>query len=190
MIFSIVGCSRQSSSWQQPVPNADIIFQSTMSGPFELNFIQAVGSNHQVLNVDENFVKPIWSRDATIIYGLSDPSTQFPYEDIGYPAYWDIKKGVFKRCEDNLPDYWQIEEENLSTNQKKVLLYDSFEIVLLNMDTCQIQQNIIDFNNQSGEYGVSGFSYYPMTQELVYGRFTVPNESRKYSLIKLNLQTG
>ena len=189
-VLSINGCINTSSAWHQIVPQTNIIFQSVMWNPYELNFIQADGSNHQVLNLDVNFIKPVWSSDGAIIYGLSNPVTQPPYEFIGYPAYWKIKNHIFKRCDKNLPYYGQIEEYKHTTTKNEVILYNAYEIVIFDMDACQVKSTLVDFNNPSGVYMISGFSYFPQTQEIVYGRLTVENKSRKYSLRKMNLKTG
>ena len=109
MIFSLVGCS-STSTWPKSIPKADIMFQIAMNyRPYNLGFIQGDGSNLQKVNMDENFVKPIWSFDGTVLYGLSSPVGQTPYEDVGYPAFWDIKNGKFKRCDENLFTFDQIE---------------------------------------------------------------------------------
>jgi WD40-like Beta Propeller Repeat len=190
IILSLPGCLITSASWHQSVPKAEIIFQSNMRGPYELSFIQSDGSNPQVLNIDENFIKPVWSSDGTILYGLSSPTSQFPYEDIGYPSYWDIKNGMFKRCDENLPYYGQIEEYNHTASQNKVLLYNAFEIVVFDLNTCKQNKILVDFNNRRAEYTISGFSYFPETQELIFGRYITPYQEREYHLVKLDLKTG
>ncbi len=183
------GCTT-SPSWKQVVPKSDIIFQSIVWNPYELNFIQADGSNHQILNLNQSFIKPIWSSDGMIIYGLSSPKWQGSLEEIGFPAYWDIKQHIFKRCDKNLPAYGQIEEFIHTDDKNIVLLYNAYEIVIFDMNTCQVDKLLVDYNNPSGVYYASGFSYLPQTQELLYGRYTVAEKDRKFSLRKLSLMTG
>ncbi len=190
VIFSLTGCSMTSNPWRKSVPKADISFQSEMWGPFVLNFIQADGSNHQIVDIDGNFIKPFWSSDGTTIFGLSNPAGQPPYEFIGYPAYWNIKNGTFKRCDENLPYYGQIEEYVDSGNKEEVLLYNISEIVIFDFDTCKKIKVLVDLTEQTGDYAISGFSYFPETKDLLYGRYSVPINDRKYRLIKLNLQTN
>ena len=190
VILSVAGCS--TTPWPQSVPKADIIFQSTMNRrPYNLNFIRADGSDHQVLTVGENFVKAFWSSDGTILYGLSSPVGVPTYEAMGLPAYWEIKTGRFQTCYENLPNFGQITGYKRTGSQNEVLLYNLFEIVAYNLDTCQKAQTLVDFNDRPREYAVLGFSYFPETQELLYGRYTVAeDQAREYQLIKLDLKTG
>ena len=184
------GCLRNSSI-SQKLPDSEIIFQEMMNRrSYTLGFIQSDGSDYQKIVLPENFVKPFWSSDQSILYGLSNPVGQPPYEFMGYPAYWDMKNGSFKRCDRNLPYFGQIEGyDDLSSNDE-VLLYNVSEIILFDMITCERKKTFVDFADRTGEYAVSGFSYLPDTQELLYGRYTVPNDTREYALIKLNIDTG
>jgi Tol biopolymer transport system component len=184
------GCGG-SSGWPTSIPDRDILFQSEQQTLYELNFIDSDGSNHQILKVPQNFIKPIWSLDGQIIYGLSSPNGQFPYEDMGYPAYWNITSRTFKLCSDNLPYYSQIQSAGNPDRPNEVILYNVSEIVTLDLDTCQQTKILVDFNHRTGEFAISGFSYNLEAQELVYGRYTVPfPPSREYRLIKLDLQTN
>lgn len=179
------------TGWPTTVPDGDILFQSQQQTLFELNFIDADGSNHQRLEVPQNFIKPVWSADGQIIYGLSSPIGLFPYEDIGYPAYWNLKDGTLATCNTELPYYSQIAPSGNPDLPHEVILYNVSEIVTFDIDTCEQTGILVDFNQRPGVYGVSGFSYFAGTQELIYGRYTVPYPpSREYRLIKLNLQTN
>jgi Tol biopolymer transport system component len=176
--------------WPKTTPDRDILFQSNVRRPFELYFINEDGSNHQLLEVPQNFVKPIWSFDGQTIYGLSNPLGRFPYEGMGYPAYWNIKSGNLQICAKNLPYYQKIQAYGNRDRPNEVILNNVSEIVTFDLDTCQQTRMLVDFNQRRGEYGIYGFSYFPETQELVYGRETAPYPSAEYRLIKLNLQTN
>jgi hypothetical protein len=191
VLFYLMGCS-SISPWLLSIPKADIIFQTTMNvEPYNLNFIQADGSSVQSITLKENFVKPMWSRDYTVLYGLSSPAGQPPYEDLGYPVYWDLKNGEFKKCDNNLHYYGQIEGYDEKTSVHEVLLSNAEEIILFDLDVCQQKQKFIDKWDNPGELTIIGFSYFPEKQELVYGEATNPDEaSREYHLIKWNLNTG
>lgn len=190
MALSIVGCSID-SSWPQSVPTEGIIFQSSINRrPYTLDFIDLDGSNHRTMNINENFAKPLWSSDGTVLFGLSSPVGQPTYEFLGYPAYWNTKTGNFKRCDENLPLFSQIEEFKDTNGEIEVMLSNISQIIVLSMESCRIIKTLVDFSNNSGEYALSGFSYYPATSELLYGKYPVPYQEREYRIIKFDLKTG
>ena len=95
-IIFLAGCqSSWRQSWRQPIPNVEIIYQSNVFvKPYTLGFIQADGTHAAMLEIAERLIKPVWSQNATIIYGLSVSSVSY----IGYPAFWDTVTGKFKFC--------------------------------------------------------------------------------------------
>jgi hypothetical protein len=189
-ILLLAGCG-STSSWPKSIPNGKILFQSDVQTKVELNFIQIDGSNHHRIDLSQNFVKPSWSSDGEILYGLSSPSNQNYYEDAGYPAYWNIKSGLFKRCDNNLPYYRQIIEANDNPDYPhEVLLNNPGEVTLFDLDTCKEVKKIVDYNERSGEFGIVGASNLSEKQELLFGEYTEPDQSRDYRLMQLNLKTG
>jgi hypothetical protein len=198
--FAIIGyiiwCS-QIKDWDAPVywnisvPDRDIIFQANMYGPYELNFMQADGTERQILEFYENFVKPVWASDGSLIYGLSNPVEQPPYEFGGYPAYFDVVNHTFQICRSNLPLFEQIEEYKRTEGEIEVLLHYSFEILIYDMVSCQEVRKIVDNNVQSGKPMIIGISYHAENEELLYGE--VVNEYSSdiyYHLVKLDLVSG
>lgn len=189
-IFSFVGCSSP-SSWLKSIPKADIVFQIAMNyQPYTLGFIRSDGSNFLSMNIVDNFVKLVWGFDGTTIYGLSNPSGQPPYEEIGYPAYWDVKTGKFKRCFKNISTFDQIEGYKSTEGQNEVILNDKNKIIVFDLDTCKQIQKLVDNTNNPGTELIIGFSYFPGSQELIYGEITDAYQTRDYHLIKLDLITG
>lgn len=193
LLFILIGCFTPSGSfntfsWPKSVPEANIVFQSSMNTSTKLYFIKDDGSNLQILNIFEKFSIPVWSSDGKRLYGLSTAKGVASPEYLGFPAYWNINNGEFKRCSNNLPFFWQIEEYKNSGNPNIVILYNTEEIVLFDMQSCQEIQKFVDYTNRTGEFGISGFSYKPDTEELLFGEFTVPYPS-DFRIIKLNLKT-
>ena len=170
VVFLVSGCGHVSTgTWNQLFPAGDILFQSEVYDPYVLNLIQADGTNHQTINLPQNFVRPVWSANGEILYALSAPWGVPSYEGAGYPAYWNIKSGNFIGCVGDLPLYMQIEPNPTLENPHAVLLHNAREIVLFDMDTCKQIKTIFDFYNQEGKAFFEGFSYNPETRELVFG---------------------
>lgn len=170
------------------VPESEIIFQSYMYDPYEISFIQSDGSGHQMIKIHDNFVKLKWSSDGEMIYGLHNPNGQPKYEDLGYPAYWNLSTNEFKDCYRYY--YKQIEEFEHSKGKIEVLIYNTSEIVLYDMETCQNIRKIVDYNDKSPHRDLAGFSYNRDSQELVYSEiWDSYNSDRSYHIFKFDLQS-
>jgi hypothetical protein len=191
VFFFVSGCGHVSTgTWNQPFPAGDILFQARMQDPYELNLVQADGTNHQIVNLPHNFVRPVWSANGEIMYALSNLRGTFPYKDIGLPAYWNLKSGYYKDCVEDLPYYWQIEPSPTLESPNAVLLHGAFEIILFDMDTCKQIKTIFDLYDQEGHAHLQGFSYNQDTQELVFGEIVNPPYPPSYHIKLLNLNTG
>ncbi len=180
----------QANTWPKSVPNGDIFFQSEDDQGYLLNFINADGSGHQDILLKQQIIKPVWSADGDTVYGLSNPKFTFPYSDIGYPAYWDIKQGKFKDCSNNQPYYAQIEEYESTNDQHLVLLSNNGEIVTFDFDTCKVVKILINYEGQFGTYNIYGISYQPSTQTLLFGRIVNPYDNPYYQIIKFSIESG
>jgi hypothetical protein len=191
VVFIVSGCGHVSTgTWIQPFPAGDILFQSEVNPKYVLNLIQADSTTHQIVNLPQNFVKPVWSANGEILYALSNPRGMIPYGDAGYPAYWNIKSGKFKDCAGDLPIYFQIEPSPTLENPHAVLLHNAREIVLFDMDTCKQIKTIFDLYDQEGKAQFEGFSYNHDTRELVFGEKVDPPYPPSYYIKLLNLNTG
>lgn len=195
IIFSFLSaCSLGNDLWPTSLPKSDILFQSTMGWrPFTLNFIQADGSNLQKMILDENFALPTFSKDYTFLYGLSSPDGYPLSEFGGYPAYWNLKTGQFKRCSENLPLFTNILSDPVEDNPNLVFLNNYTELILFNIDTCQEIQKIVDYSNNPGQVHIAGISYSSSRRELIYGLITEKlgsYDTRVYSLIKHKMENG
>lgn len=169
-------------------PESDIIFQSYMYAPFEISFVQSDGSGYQVVKIPDNFVKLKWSSDGEMIYGLHNPYGQPKYENLGYPAYWNLSTNEFKDCYRFYQK--QIEEYEHSEIKNEVLIYNSTEIVLYDMETCQNIRKIVDYNDTSPRRYIAGISYHKESQEFVYSEiWDAYTSNRSYHIFKLDLQS-
>lgn len=185
----ILASCESSGSWRQTIPQGEIIFQSSMQKPYGLDIINFDGSGKKVLKLPQNFIKPVWSSSGEFLIGLSNPRGQFPHEDTGYPSYWNINSGNFKICDNNLPQFAEIQEFNITGKQVEVLLAIDDGIVIFDMNNCKESKVVVDLSILKAQYATRGFSFFSKTQELVYSRFTVPYENRKFVIIKINLMT-
>jgi hypothetical protein len=191
VVFLVSGCGHFSTgTWNQPIPAGDILFQSEVNPKYVLNLIQADGTTHQIVNLPQNFVKPVWSANGEILYALSNPRGMIPYGDAGYPAYWNIKSGKFKDCAGNLPIYFQIEPSPTLENPNAVLLYNTSKIVMFDIDSCKQSKMIFDVYDQEVTTEINGFSYNQETREVVFGETVDPYGSPSYHINVLNLNTG
>jgi hypothetical protein len=191
VVFLVSGCGHVSTgTWNQPFPAGDILFQSEVYDPYVLNLIQADGTNHQIVNLPQNFVRPVWSANGEILYALSAPWGVPSYEGAGYPAYWNVKSGNFKGCVGDLPLYMQIEPSPTLESPHAVLLHNAREIILFDMDTCKQIKTIFDLYDQEGKAQFEGFSYNHDTRELVFGEKVDPPYPPTYHIKILNLNTG
>ena len=185
MFFSILFLAGCKSVWQQPLPDTEIIYQGegTHDTPGHvLGFIQSNGENNQILEINKQFEKPVWSDDGNFIYGLSGSTGSY----MGYPAYWDLQKGRYGICNRNLPYFEQIQGFNSSENHYEVVVQDVGIITVIDLARCKKLQTIIDFSSKPGEFSIVGFSYLPARQELLFGLVTNPYTGRGYSLMYLN----
>jgi hypothetical protein len=191
VLFLISGCGNgNTSTWNQPFPAGDILFQSRTPDNFKLNMIQADGANHQTMDLPHSFVKPISSTNGEIIYGLSNPRGMIPYHDGGYPAYWNIKSRKFKDCIGDLPLYTQIEPSPTLENPNMVIISNYWEIVLFDLDTCKKINTVFDVYDQEVHSEIQGFSNNPETRELVFGEIVNTPYPPTYHINMLNLNTG
>lgn len=192
VLLFLPGCTNY-SRWPTPVQGSKIVVQSEMYQPYELLFIQPDGSNIQTAAMKENFVKPVWSANGKRIFGLSNPDWMPAYEEIGYPAYWDIENNHFVRCDRDMIYFNQIEEYQNSDNPAEVILYDgnAKEFILFDIDTCQEIEQLGEITDQSGSTLISGFTFSAVTQELVYGEIFRPKDGQPgFRLMRVNLNTG
>ncbi len=161
-----------------------------MYGPYELNLVQADGTNHQTMDLPQNFVRPVWSANREILYALSAPWGVSSYEGAGYPAYWNVKRGYFKGCVGDLPLYMQIEPSPTLESPNMVIINNYSEIVMFDMGTCMKSKTIFDVYDQEGHAQILGFSYNQITQEVVFGEIVDPYGSPSYHINLFNLDTG
>ncbi len=182
------------SSWSQPVPDTELMYYSYTfietgiipHGEDELHFVNSDGTNHQMMKTDVVFYNQVWSADGELLYGLSGIR-----QDLAYPAYWDIKKGKYKVCGNQMPSFFQIEGAGNPQNPYEVIIQNVTEIALYNLSSCQRVVSYIDNNDRNGNWEVSGFSYFSASRQLLYGKITnLYDPTRAYHIIKLDLNTG
>lgn len=194
IVCFLTSCFPEKNLWPTSLPKSDILFQSTMvTRPYTLNFIRANGSNLQKMILDENFAKATYSNDYAILYGLSSPGGYPIFEFGGYPAYWNLKTGRFKRCSENLNLFVNIVSDPVEDKSNLVFLNTYRDIILFNIDTCQEIQKIVDYSDYPGQVHIAGISYSSSRHELVYGLITEKMglyNTRVYSLIKHNMENG
>jgi hypothetical protein len=157
-----------------------------MSGYSELGFIQDNGENNQTIKVVKEISIPVWSSNGKLLFVLTGgPSTYH-----GYPAFWDLENGRFKVCKRNLTFFDQIQSSGNIENPYEAIIQNNWEIIKINLHGCEQIETLVDYTDGPGKYELAGFSYYPATQELVYGLVINPYKQREYQLIKLDLKSG
>lgn len=179
-LVMLVGCR---SSWKQTIPDGEIVYMSSYN---ELGFVLTNGDNNQTLFLDEHFEKPVWSNDGMFLYGLSGGSSSY----IGYPAYWDIENSRFKVCDRDMPYFDHIQGTGKLENPYEVIIQDTWEILVMDLAKCKLTQILLDYSDHPGEYSLAGFSYSPVTEDLVYGLVVDPYSDREYKIVRLDIKTG
>jgi hypothetical protein len=175
--------------WPTSIPDSDILFQGKYNGPYIVGFLDASSSDYQIIEIPRNFVRLSWSNDGNIIYGLNQSDGQPSYENMGYPAFWDIKANNFVRCYGSLPNYDQIEEFISDDYLHSVVLSSGEEIVVFDMGSCKTIKQLVNHQDDLGHGDISGFSFFQAGNELLYGEVFNTNTPREYKLIKLNVIT-
>ena len=184
------------SSWGKPIPHNEIVYQasyyySKIGLPqYQLGFIQADGENNQIVEIDRKFEKPVWSINGLFLYGLSDGKADY----IGYPAYWNLEKGSFKVCNQNLGYFEQIQGLGNVEKPHEVVVQDVWKIIVVDLSNCTKVLTLVDYSDNPGDFWISGFSYSHSTKELVYGLvvnpYKDPYRERKYKIMLQDIKNG
>lgn len=183
----LVGCQ---SSWQQSIPEGDIIYMPFSS---DLGFVQLGGENNHTIEIARRLAKPVFSTDGKIIYGLSGAA--YAGLENGHPAYWDLDRGRYKICEKNLPFYFQIQGTgNYEENPYEVYLLGTWEIISMDLSQCKLVKTVVDYSDHPGDYSLAGFSYSPVTNQLVYGLvvdlYLTNPSAREYRIMQMDIETN
>jgi Tol biopolymer transport system component len=176
-----------------PFPDREIVFERSEAVNSEwdpvleqLGFVNADGSGLVVVETHKVIAKPTWSNDGQVIFGLSKYTC-------GYPAYWDNKERRYGICNRNLPCYFQIESTNNAENPYEVIINNISEIILMDLSECKETRRLVDLRalNRYSD-NLYGISYYPPTQELLYGLALNATTfgDIQYQIVYLNLANG
>ena len=177
----LFGCQ---SSWQQPIPNGEIIFMSVGA----LGFIQTSEGNIQIHKVDERFAKPVWSNNSMFLFGLSGSGHAGVFG--GYPAYWNLDNGQYKACTHNSPFFEQIQSSENPTNHYEAIVMNVWEIIVIDLSNCKEIQTFVDYSDHPEKFSIAGFSYSPFKQKLTYGLVTNPYKNRNYEILVMDITNG
>jgi hypothetical protein len=187
LLIFLLSCQ---SSLEVPIPGGDIIYMN--GNLYELGFIQPDGENNQNYEIEKRLAQPTWSSDGNVIFGLSG-SFQAGYY-LGHPAYWDLEIGLFRVCSGNFHFYEQIQGSGNPNNPYEVIVHAVWDIAVFDLSKCKITKTLVDYSANPEKYYISGFSYSPDNQKLLYGLilnpYADPETERKYQLVQLNLKTG
>jgi hypothetical protein len=164
------------------LPDREIIYQESYYG---IGFVNADGQGNQVLELKQQFAKPVWSSDGRYLYGLSNGKGLSG----GYPAVWDLHKQRFKVCDWNHPHFVQIQGLDDPEDPYAVIVNHRNAIILFDIPTCKEKQFWVNYEHQV-IHAVNGFSYSRARQELVYGLVVGSYRDRQYRLMLKNLTTG
>jgi hypothetical protein len=171
------------SRWKAAIPEADILFYTAEKDIREIGFIQFDGDKPHLVTVPRRFRKPVWSSDGSILLGLAGGK---PFDLRGYPAYWNPKEGEFRECSWNMP-YFEIIQPGIDSRKpKQVLVTQGKAIILMDLESCKTIEVLVDYDEQP-RLIITGFSYLPPTEELLYGLFNI--RTKEFQLMKHNLAT-
>lgn len=179
-IFLVFGSACQ-PIFPHNLPDTELIYQADYK---VLGFVDADGQANQVLVINQQFAKPVWSADGQYLFGLSKGKGV----SWGYPAVWDLSKKRFKVCDWNQPHFGQIQSYDDPENPYMVIVQHTEAIILFDIKTCKQKQLLVDYSGQAS-YAIAGFSYSQARQELVYGLLVDPYRDRQYRLMHKNLTT-
>jgi len=186
LVFLLTGCR---STWQKPLPNADIVYQTGEGNQKVLGTVNADGSGSVVINVGGYFNKPIWSFDESLIYGLANGVGVIGPAG-GYPAFWN-NDGKFKHCSD-WGNALYIEDAGNDKNLEVIVVF-AREIAVVDIEECEKVKVLVnrDYWGGLGINTIMGISYFPDTQDLVFGMELLNlDKPAEYQIIKVNLETG
>lgn len=185
VLCALILLSSCKSAWQQPFPDAEIVYQTGLIEQKQVGFINSDGSNQVKVKVGEYLRKPVWSSDGNLIYGLAEGL--LPQYILGSPASWDQNLGLTKCRKMDL--FERIEGVGNKTNPMDVLIHDYKKILLVNLANCKEIEVLVDYIDR-GELGVEGAAYLVNGQILLYGLREYLTPDTKYQIIKVNLETS
>lgn len=178
--FLLVGCQNIGS---QPLPDAEIVYQTDNPEKGRLGFVKADGSNPVVLNERDYVIRPEWSADGSRIYGMIRIQQPLLF---GRPAYRDARGG-FSECPQWF-NYYQV-ESFADDNKAQVLIASHKTIDEIDIERCETIKVLVNFLDR-GELVVMGISYLPEKQWLLYGRENQSVYISTQQIMKLDLLTG
>ena len=184
VILGLTGCL---AVGRKAIPEGEIVYQGEeiCTYPcYRLGFVDSNGENIDSLELSRPFSKPVWSIDGNYLYGLSTPGGVY----IGSPAYWDLQKGSFRKCSQQLPYFDLIQGSENQDNPYEVIVQDISKVILLDLSKCEKLRTLVDYSFKN--INMNGFSYSKSKQELFLGVVNDPQGDRSYKLIRLDLNTG
>jgi Tol biopolymer transport system component len=169
------------STWRSLPDDTEIVYDPPIVD--HLGFIDANGGNNQIIDVGAKILRPVWSSDGSVLYGLSG-------RNAGYPAYWDTQNGHYRVCERNMPQFTLIQGSGNPDNPYEVIIQNTWQIQIYDLKNCRLVENLVDYSNSPGDFDMAGFSYLALINKLVYGLVTNPYKNREYSIIILDLNNN
>lgn len=177
-LFVFSGCNRGRIKAN---PEGSIIFLPYIDKNI-LGFSNYEGKDIKTYDVHQDFSRPVWSEDGLFIFGLGGHGL------IGHPIYWDLEKGRYKRCTDG-PFYFQIQGTENPDKPKEVLLQNSSQILIMDLEACQIEKYIVDDDSYKDYFRVLGMSYCPEKRTVAYGLYYDYEEGWRYEIVLYHVDT-
>lgn len=192
-ILILTGCQ---STWRQPFPDAEIVFQgdnlveTANSREYYIGFVDSDGSDSvkiktgmlfHGLTFGDYLIKPVWGVDSAQIFALEYGTIQ---NVMGFAAYW--KQGrVLKYCKN-----WYLPEQIQGLGSGKALInLNRKKVLIVDLAKCKEDRTLVDYSNDSlSILEIFGISY-SLNQDILL--FGLENKSLgTYDLMSMDVTTG
>ncbi len=193
-ILILTGCQ---STWRQPFPDAEIVYQMEYNVKnenvwiYEMGFVNADGTNPVIIKTGSLFhriplghyiKKPVWGDSGNSIYFLTEGQ-----HDIfqGYSSYWgqNYKPKICKN--------WYIPAQIEAVGDGIALISPpEGKVILVDLKRCKETRLLLDHSDTSDPLVAwsIGVSYSPENNTLLFGKKDL--SSGNYQLMSLNKTTG
>lgn len=182
-----MGCT---STWIGDFPNTDIVYQAKDVDSPVVGFINADGTNNDILDIGLYANEPTWSNDGSTIYFRQQAGDSgYLQPSIGKISMWQER---VKSCDNDL----SIRSQIIPLNIHEILISNGFKISKVDADSCREKDIILDYwiPSSTNRYSIFGFSVSRDGRYIIYSEAYLPqpgsnppDNQRQYKIKIMNL---